>query len=232
MTVSHEPGAALQVVGEAWLQTALAEHASIAAFARLILHMMSLAAPPDLLDDAIRAMSDELEHARLAFGLARKFNGFPAGPGRMEIGAALAQPHDAGSILKAAIIEGCFEETVSARCAEAALQRTEDADVAAALTRIARDESNHAELSWRLAAWILRAYPELAPSAEEWFARGLATPEDNGEEDGAPIIERYGHLLPSSRRGVRRTTMRDEIVPRIVALLGVHPSMRQAGVVT
>jgi hypothetical protein len=49
-----------------WIETALGEHASVAAFARFVLHLLSLGTPPDLLLDAIQAMEDEVHHARLS----------------------------------------------------------------------------------------------------------------------------------------------------------------------
>lgn len=207
------------------MNVGLAEHASVAAFARLVLHLMSLGAPPALLQDAARAMSDEIEHARLCFGLARKLNGVAASPGKMDIARALEQPHDPPSILRAAIIEGCVEETVSARCAQAGLERAKDAAVIAALTRIVDDESRHADLSWRLVEWMLKTFPELHPTADEAFTWALAAQDAEENEEESPLFEDYGVLMGSSRRAVREETVRNEITTRMVALLGRHPAV-------
>ena len=53
-------------LGRAWNEMGLAEHASVAAFSRFVLHLMGLGAPPDLLLDAIQAMKDEGKKRGLA----------------------------------------------------------------------------------------------------------------------------------------------------------------------
>ena len=184
---------------------------------------MSLGAPPGLLQDSIRAMEDEVEHARLSFGLARKFSGEAVGPGPMDLASVLAQPIDPASILTAAIIEGCFEETISARYAAVALDRAEDANVRDVLTRIVADELTHADLSWRFVKWMLEVHPELAATAEGCFLRGLLAPETAAEEPDLPILEKYGHLRPATKRKVRQETIRHEIAQRIVTILGHDP---------
>lgn len=211
-------------LGQVWIETGLAEHASVAAFARFVLHLLSLAAPPDLVLDAIQAMEDEVHHARLCFGIARRFIDEPAAPGRMDLAGVLDQGDDPASILQAAILEGCFEETVSAEYARVAVDRVKEETIRAALARIAEDEARHADLAWRFVGWALQAYPELTPVAEECFARGLAKPPEPEDLDDWPLQEIYGHLITSSRRQVREATLRDDIIPRIVALLGRTPT--------
>jgi hypothetical protein len=197
----------------------LGEHASVAAFARFILHLLSLGAPPELLRAAIRAMDDEVEHARLCFGIARRFNGKAAGPGPMDL-SRIFGADDPSSILRAAILEGCLEETISARVAQVALDRVKDEGIRAAVTRIVADELMHAELSWRFVAWMLQTHPELKPLAAECFARALNDSGVLAEGDEDPLFEQYGHLMASSKRRVRETTLLKEIIPRTVALLG------------
>jgi hypothetical protein len=209
-------------VGRAWLEMGLNEHASVAAFARFVLHLMSLGAPPALLLDTIRAMEDEVEHARLCFGMARRLTGEAAGPGPMDLSNVFDQRDDPQSTLIAAILEGCFAETISARSAEVALDRAEDPTVRAVLTRIAADESRHADLSWRFVGWMIETHADLLPAARACFAEGLAAPVPAGEQgDECAELERYGHLLPSSQRQVAETVLRETIGPRARALLGL-----------
>lgn len=211
-------------LGRAWIETGLAEHASVAAFARFVLHLMSLGAPPDLLLEAIRAMGDEVHHARLCFGIARQFTSQPAGPGRMDLAGTFEQRDDPISILRGAILEGCFGETVSAQSARVALERTEDTNIRAALTRIVDDESRHAALSWRFVGWMLQQYPELTPVAEKCFASALDDfTEHNKEENDCPIFEKYGHLQSNSRREVQQATIHNVIIPQAVSLFGRYP---------
>jgi hypothetical protein len=202
----------------------LAEHASVAAFSRFVLHLMSLGAPPDLLLDTIQAMKDEVQHARICFGIARQFTDQPAGPGRMDLSNIFEQRDDPISILTAAILEGCFEETISARCAQAALDRAEDTGIRAALARVVDDETRHADLSWRCVGWMLKRYPDLIPTAEACFAVALDAPRAPAVDEDGTFLERYGHLLPSSRRQVEEITLREVIIPGTKALFGHLPT--------
>lgn len=61
-----------------WTEIALMEHASIAAFSRFVLELLSLGAPADLVRDAGRAMSDEIAHAEACFALASAYAGDPS----------------------------------------------------------------------------------------------------------------------------------------------------------
>ncbi|HWB79082.1 MAG TPA: hypothetical protein VG755_29180, partial [Nannocystaceae bacterium] len=72
-----------------WTEVALAEHASVPAFARFALELAALAAPAELLAECARAMSDEIDHARLAFTLASRYLGAAIGPGPLAVGDAL-----------------------------------------------------------------------------------------------------------------------------------------------
>jgi len=54
-------------LAELWAADGLAEHSSIATFARFTLQLMVLGAPSDLLSRSQQAGKDEVEHARLCF---------------------------------------------------------------------------------------------------------------------------------------------------------------------
>lgn len=209
-------------IGHAWLEAGLGEHASVAAFARFVLHLMSLGAPPDLLRAAIRAMDDEVEHARLCFAVAKRCIGTPAGPGPLDLSNVFAAADDPHSILDAAILEGCIAETISARCAEEALRRLKDESMRTSLTRIAEDESRHADLSWDFVSWMLSTDPSLRQAASTCFSRALENQAADGHE-GIQVefasVEEFGHLCPSSRARVADEVVRGEIRPRMEALL-------------
>jgi hypothetical protein len=65
----------------AWCDDGLMEHASVASFARFALQLVAVGAPPQLLVDTQQAIRDEIEHARLCFGLASAYAGRKLGPG-------------------------------------------------------------------------------------------------------------------------------------------------------
>ena len=66
------------------------EHASVAAFARFTLHLMSLGAPAALVERSNAALADETLHAKLAFAIASGYAGRAIGPGPLAIDGAFA----------------------------------------------------------------------------------------------------------------------------------------------
>jgi hypothetical protein len=170
--VMLEPGAR-RAAAQAWTGVALAEHASIASFARFVLELSAFGAPPELLERAVRAQLDELRHARDAFELASRFAGYDVGPGPLAVGGCLAAPSLASSVA-AAVLEGCAGETLAALEAEEALATCEDEAVCAALTRVRREEAEHAELAFRFVAWALERDARLAAVVERALERAVA----------------------------------------------------------
>ena len=69
-----------QTLGEWWSMIGALEHASVAGFARFSLQLMALGAPPDLVFGAQQAGADEVNHAKLAYGLASAYLGQKNGP--------------------------------------------------------------------------------------------------------------------------------------------------------
>ena len=149
---------------------ALAEHASIAAFAQLVLDLLALAAPPALIHDAARALADEVEHARLAFARASAHHGAAVGPGPLT--ATRRSPASLATLVIdsaiAAAMETCGSFAMRARGhAEA------DPALAANHHRVADDELRHAELGWRILAWGLTQDPSLRSAADDALARTI-----------------------------------------------------------
>jgi hypothetical protein len=137
-----------------WTRVAQMEHASIAAFARFTLQLLALGAPSELVVASNQAMSDETEHARLAFALASAFSGREIGPDTLPIEGAL-DGADLDAFVATLLREGCIGETRAAVEAYEMLGDSRDAAVREVLEIIARDETRHAELAWRTLAWLL-----------------------------------------------------------------------------
>ncbi|HEX9296585.1 MAG TPA: hypothetical protein VF881_12145 [Polyangiaceae bacterium] len=125
------------------------EAASVDAF-RILRRELAGHRLPRRLDRAMRrAARDEVRHARAARALGRRFGGTYAPP------VVKAQPRrtlEAIAIDNA--IEGCVRETYGALVATFQAKMARDAQVRAAMTRIARDEIRHAALSWQLDHWL------------------------------------------------------------------------------
>jgi hypothetical protein len=147
-------------LAEHWTRAGQMEHASIAAFARFALQLLSLGAPPQLLEECTRALADETAHARLCFEIASAYAGRTIGPGPLNVAGSL-DVTSLGDIVDLVILEGCFGETNAALEALEAAGGTEDPVIAAAYARIAEDEQRHAELAFRFVRWALERDPLL-----------------------------------------------------------------------
>jgi hypothetical protein len=141
-------------LAKAWLADALEEHASIAAFARFTMLMLSVGAPPELVVAAQRASIDEVAHARDCFALARRYGATAAGPGALDVHDAMP-PMSLADLAALTAEEGCVGETLGAALAAEQLAGAVDPDVKRVLGRLVRDEARHAELAWRFVAWAI-----------------------------------------------------------------------------
>jgi len=127
------------------------EAASIRAFGDLHDDLVALGAPASLRRATIAAASDELDHAATCDRLARRYGvepafepaiGDPARRTRLELAIDNA-------------VEGCVRETYGAVVAGYQARAAHDPEVRRAMARIAKDETKHAALSWRLHQWLL-----------------------------------------------------------------------------
>jgi hypothetical protein len=142
------------MLAKVWRADALEEHASVAAFARWTLLMMSVGAPPEMLRDAQRASIDEVEHARACFALAKRYGGEDVGPAALDLTGCLAPL----SLVDVAVLtaeEGCVGETLGVALAHEQLRVCEDAEVKQLLRRLIVDEERHARLAWSFVAWAI-----------------------------------------------------------------------------
>jgi len=143
-------------LAKAWLTDGLEEHASIAAFARFTMMLLSVAAPPELVAASQRASLDEIAHARDCFALARRYGAPDAGPGALDVHDALGPgPRSLADLAALTAEEGCVGETLGAALAVEQLAVAVEPAVRRVLARIVRDEARHAELAWRFIAWAV-----------------------------------------------------------------------------
>ncbi len=161
----------------AWTQTGLLEHASVPAFARVVLELTALGAPADLVARASQAMSDEIRHAQACFALASAYAGRPVGPGPLELPATRAP-----SLVELAVEtfrEACVGETVAVGIAAAQRAHATDPAVRAVLDQIIEDETDHAALGWDIVRWALATGgPEVRVALEHEVASISAPTHD------------------------------------------------------
>jgi hypothetical protein len=221
--------AAMAKITAAWLKAARAEHAAVASFARLTLHLMHAAAPPRLLTDSLQAGIDEVDHARRAFALASRFGEAPVGPGAFPLHGDPLGPLDLASITEAAVVEGCVGETISALMAQEAASLATDPQVHETLTVIAEDESRHAELSWRVVRWALSiGDATVRAAAHRGFDRAWrpTDPPPAVDADRA-ALNRYGCLTARQRHAVAVEAWAEVVLPAVDALFSTHHNRLQ-----
>jgi hypothetical protein len=208
-----------RALSEAWFADAAAEHASVASFARFALELLAVGAPPDLLVDTQRAMSDEIAHARACYGLASAYAGRELGPGPLATHDALRRSADLAGIAAAAVHEGCIGETLAALQAAVAAGRAEDPIVRSVLERIAEDETRHAALAWRFVRWAIgRGNPDVRAAVERAFATTRPYPSRPG-----PDLSRHGQLGERERTELGRRGLDELVGPLARSLLMSFP---------
>ena len=137
-----------------WCCDALAEHASIASFARFALEMLAVGAPMSLIEDAHRAAQDEVRHAQMSFAMAAGYARRDVGPQKLPL-TAVPVRRGLLELAVATVHEGCVNETLSTIQAAERIDTTRDPRVIATLRHIVDDETGHAELAWRFIAWAI-----------------------------------------------------------------------------
>ncbi|MBA3498999.1 MAG: ferritin-like domain-containing protein [Myxococcota bacterium] len=131
----------------AWLaRAAHLEAASVVAFAHLAADLARLGAPRALILGALAAAQDEVRHAAMLRALVD-----------FEVPVARIAPYQPASLRELAMqnaVEGCVRETIGAAVNLWQAEQATNPVFRAVFARIAEDELRHAELSWRLDAWL------------------------------------------------------------------------------
>jgi hypothetical protein len=225
------------VLARAWLDDALQEHASIAAFARFAMQMLAVGAPSDLVMDAQRAAIDEVRHARVCFSLARRYGETETGPSVLRVDDALG-PMTLADLAALTAEEGCVGETLGALLAKEQATVARDPVVRRLLDRIARDEARHAELAWRFVAWaVARGGEEVLAAVEAAVTRALATTlamEVRPLRVDSSTWAAHGRLSCAEARAVAASGAHDVVLPAVRAMRlgrsGRAPVRRSGGV--
>ena len=133
----------------------LAEHASVASFARVVMELMQLAAPADLVDRTLAAGQEEVRHAQMALSLARGWSSedFHLGP----LDGLEFAPITLMDLARQTVFEAIEGETPAALAAVVALRFAKDEGVREFLQVVASEERRHAELAWATVAWAIQA---------------------------------------------------------------------------
>jgi hypothetical protein len=157
--LTRDEAQAATPLGRWFADAARLEAASVDAFRILRRELAHYGAPKRLRRAASRAAKDEVRHARTTRAIARRFGG------RAKADHVIERPvRSLEAIALENAVEGCVNETFGAMLATYQATCAQDPGVRAAMKKIARDETFHAELAWEVAGWL---EPRLSSSARE-----------------------------------------------------------------
>jgi hypothetical protein len=187
-------------LGPYFARSARLEAASVVAFRDLRKRLAELGAPRKLLRALSRAARDEVRHTRATRALALHFG--------TETHFEKVPPQPARSLEELAVenaVEGCVRETYGALIGIWQARAAKDHRVAAAMRRIARDETRHAELSWAIHRWLeprLSRASRARVAAEQRASIAQLTREirfapapELADQAGLPTAQQAGVLL-------------------------------------
>lgn len=205
----------------AWLRDAVDEHASVAAFSRVVLELMAVGAPAHLLAATTDAARDEIGHAARCFEIASAIAGRPLGPGPLPVAPVRAA--NLQQVAVDAFVEGCVGETTAALVAERSAALATDPLIKEALGRTADDETRHAALAWRTLAWAMQQGGADVREAVRQAADQLRPPQAPVEL--APAQRHadwnaFGRLDDVQRNRAVLDARRDIVGPMLDQLLG------------
>jgi hypothetical protein len=177
---------------DGWLENARTEVASVAAFTHLANELLAIGAPARLIQGALRAAQEEVEHAELCFAIA----GRPYAAGRFpEAIWAPDRPATPESIARECIVAACILERASATVARRLSSRSDvPRAIKGVLSRIAVEEASHADHGWDIIEHLRTSGD--APALDRAMRRAIDG-IDTSEEAfaGYDGLETYG--LPS-----------------------------------
>jgi hypothetical protein len=210
-------------LAQVWLADALEEHASVAAFARFTMLLLSVGAPPELAVLSQRASIDEVRHAELCFALSARYAGRAQGPTALSLDGALG-PMSLAEIAALTAQEGCVGETLGAALAHEQRSHATDPEALRVLSRIARDEERHAALAWRFTRWaVLQGGDEVrravARAAEVAIRGTLATPTRIYDDVDPAAWHAHGRVTCAEAREVAALGIAHVVRPALAAAL-------------
>lgn len=145
---SDDPHAA-RTIGEYLSGVCQLESAAVAAFMQLANELERHGAPRSLVQGAVVAAAEEIEHAKTTHDLAVK-----AGTTPPSVGFLPQKERSLLEIAKENAAEGCVRELFGAACAHLQAGQAKNPEIRDAWTKIAQEETRHAEWSLALDGWL------------------------------------------------------------------------------
>jgi hypothetical protein len=139
---------------DVWTRSAFSEYASGAAFAQIATHLLAARAPIDLVAAAGDFVGDEMFHAELAARVTMALGG--ARPLDVNYEKLVRPPKASGALLRAAelvVRSCCVGESLTVPMLKQSRRAAGSRTIEAVISRILRDEAQHAELGWWFLDW-------------------------------------------------------------------------------
>ncbi|MFO0548514.1 MAG: hypothetical protein U0271_09015 [Polyangiaceae bacterium] len=219
-----------EALAREWARDGAYEHASVASFGKLALELVAFGAPSELVEDAHVAALDEVRHAKTAFALTSAYGGVEVGPLELPALRRLELAQSLEELAAAAVLEGCYGETLAAAALYFAAERAVDPVVRAILRTTAAEESRHAALAYRVVKWAIReGGAPVRDAARVAASRALAMaeaavegPAEGASDDNAVTASLAAHGRLSAKEQAREnlSTARDVVRPALVVLFG------------
>ena len=221
-------------VRDEWRARIAAEYGSAAITQHLVLWLIQVGAPPDVIDDGLRIVKDELEHSRLSHETYVAAGGqAPPALDRARLG--LVRRPDVAlelDVLRAAVQVFALGETVAVPLFKHLREPCTVPVARAALDRILRDEVRHRDFGWTLLDWLATTplAAELPARVQADLPAMFAALEHNYGEVGPGVAvpmtddDRAWGLAPADEYAeiLHRTFERDYL-PRFT-VRGIDPS--------
>jgi hypothetical protein len=209
-----------------WARIGQMEHASVAAFSRFTLQLLSLGAPAALLEESQMAAADEIRHTRLCFGLASAYARSPRGPAPLDVAGALGDD-DVATIVRLTFREGCVGESAAAHEARVSGEAADDETIRRVLVGIADDEERHALTAWKFMRWAVAEFGAVARGALIDEVARLES-ESSPPRFAHGELSRHALLDDEARLSLREQVVRQVVLPCARALLDATAGQRPA----
>jgi hypothetical protein len=147
--VKSSPGSALDAVRREWTRRIEAEYGSAAHTQHLTLWFMQLGVPRELLDDGIRIVQDELDHATLSARVVEQVGSLgPPALAETQLQLQRQRPKLIEDALSALVELFCLGETVAVPLFKELRSECSVPVAREALDRILKDEVRHRAFGW------------------------------------------------------------------------------------
>jgi hypothetical protein len=220
-------------VREEWRARIAAEYTSAAITQNLVLWLIQAGAPPDVIEQGLVIVGDELVHSRMSHEVYVAAGGtLPPSIVREHLGLARRAPSLEHDILATAVRVFCLGETVAVPLFRHLRERCTVAIAREALDRILRDEVRHRDFGWDLLDWlctsqiadevaprVAAALPAMLGELEQSYGVGNpAIAADTADQVPMTEAERgWGLAPPREYAAILAATVEKDYRPRFAA---------------